>query len=107
MKEIGKKGVILAARQQAKIVGFEALQAIISLDNNIANRVLQQYSQNESVQEAAILLADSSLFGYYAKLQDMPLPVMDAQIPLVKSETDLIITEPIYYNKERKFHSEP
>lgn len=93
--------IILSAQQQAKIVGSEALQAIISLDINVANQVLQHYSQNESVHEAAILLADSSLFGYYAKLQDMPLPVMDTQIPMSRTATDLIIAEPIYNNKER------
>jgi len=93
--------IILSARQQASIVGYEALHAIISLDNNTANQVLQSYSQNESVEEAAILLADSSLLGYYAKLEDMPLPMMDTSVTLLRSATDLIIAEPIYNNKER------
>lgn len=93
--------IILSARQQARIIGSEAIQSIISLNNNVANQIIQQYSQNESVEDAAILLADSSLLGYYAKLQDMPLPVMDAQTPMIKSATDLIIVEPIYNDKEK------
>lgn len=93
--------IILSARQQARIIGSEALQSITSVNNKVANQIIQQYSQNESVEEAAILLADSSLLGYYAKLQDMPLPVMDAKTPLTRSATDLIIAEPIYNDKEK------
>ena len=93
--------IIFSARQQAKIIGAEALQAIISHDDKSANQIIQQYSATESVKEAAIFLADNSLLGFYSQLKGMPLPVMDSERPMVKSATNLIISEPVYKGKER------
>ncbi len=93
--------IIFSARQQAKIIGAEALQAIISHDDKSANQIIQQYSATESVKEAAIFLADNSLLGFYSQLKGMPLPVMDRGKPMVKSATNLIISEPVYRGKEK------
>lgn len=93
--------IIQSAMQQARIIGAEARQALIALDDKTASQIIQQYSQTNSVQEAAILLVDNSLLGYYAKFQDMPLPTMNTETPLMKSATDLIIVEPIDWAEER------
>ncbi len=93
--------IVFSARQQAKLVGAESLQAIIALDGKVAHQIIQQYSQTDSVQVAAILLADNKLLGYYTKLQGIPLPVMDTSTSLVKSANDLIIAEPVFDNKKQ------
>lgn len=90
--------MVTSASQQAKIIGGNASQAIINSNDALANQIIRQYAEVLSVQEAAILLSDSSLLGYYAKLQDVPLSVMDTSLALVETETELIITEPVNFN---------
>lgn len=96
VEQIVEDTIIYSASQQAKIIGGKSIQAITNLNDALANKIIQQYSNVDSVQEAAILLSDSSLLGYYAKIKDMPLPIMNASLPLVRSATDLTIAEPVF-----------
>jgi len=96
-----ENNIVKNAIQQAKIIGGNARQAIINTDDVWANQIIRQYAEISSVQEAVILLSDNSLLGYYAKLEDVPMSVMDTSTPLVETETELVIAEPVYFDKKK------
>jgi len=93
--------IVQNASQNAKIVGAEAQSAILKVDDQLAGEIIRQYQRNPSVQEAAILLSNNSLLGYYAKLQDAPLSKMDTSKALVETESELLIAEAVYSDRKK------
>jgi len=83
--------------QKVQIVSRQSVQPVLEADDASANKVLQNYRKNPSVEVSAILLADGSLLGLYTKIRDIPLPSMDISIPLIKNKDAIKIVEPIYH----------
>lgn len=93
--------IVQNASQNAKIVGVEALSAILKVDDQLAGKIIRQYQGQPSVQEAAVLLSNNSLLGYYAKLQDAPLSKMDTSKALLETESELLISEAVYSDRKK------
>ncbi|MDQ7049441.1 MAG: diguanylate cyclase [Enterobacterales bacterium] len=88
-------------KQKVRVVSRKSVQAVLEASNTSANKVLQKYRQDPTVEVATILLADGSLLGLYSKVDDSPLPSVDITTPLIQTKDALKIIEPIYFKKDQ------
>ena len=90
-----EQSTIRTSVQRAQLVGKQAISSIEKKDDSAANLIAAQYQADESVNVAAILLANQSLLGFYSKIKDIPLPQLNVDQPLVQTDDRLVIAEPI------------
>jgi len=87
---------IQKASLQAKMIGLQSIKAVKLADSQLANQIIKQYSKFYEVEQAAILLVDESLLGFYTSQQGLPLPQMKISQLELQTEEQLIIAEPIF-----------
>jgi diguanylate cyclase len=83
------------ATQQAKLVGNEAIPAILATDDRGATSVAELFSPIDSVNYAAILLPNKAILGSYSRIKGIPIPEFDLASDNLKNPQDIIIVEPI------------
>ena len=81
----------------ARILAWETGQAVSEKDDELVNQHLVEFGSNPSIETAAIYLNNGSLLGFYNKDKSGPIPDSYENRPLIRTDTQLKIVEPVSY----------
>ncbi|MET1255359.1 EAL domain-containing protein [Aliikangiella maris] len=80
---------------ETQLHALNSVTSVVNKDDNLATEYTQQLKDHETIDVAAVFLANSSLLGYTSKIPGSPVPELTSTQRISLTKTHLIAVEPI------------